>query len=80
MSTFPPCIFSRELMYGVYLPYVVNQSIGMTQGWYVEHTFLRNGPEYPHEGCNCTFPPPYVLSREASYGVYMPSVLTKVEG
>ena len=28
-STFPPCIFSREARYGVYLPSVMNQSQGM---------------------------------------------------
>ena len=32
-STFPPCIFSREASYGIYLPSVMNQSQGMIFCW-----------------------------------------------
>ena len=33
ISTFPPCILSREASYGVYLPSVMNQSQGMNIHW-----------------------------------------------
>jgi hypothetical protein len=46
-STFPPCIFSREASYGVYLLSVMNQSQGMIF-FLLKLRFFRQG-----SGCGC---------------------------
>ena len=43
-STFPPCIFSRDARYGVYLPSVMNQRQGMIFYW--NQDFSGKGVEW----------------------------------
>ena len=76
-STIPSCILSRDLRYGVYLPFVISK----VEGWlFIKtkifqaksgcgYTILKNGTEYPHEGCkiNCLSPSSFLFPLKGNF-------------